>query len=219
MLTRDFLINADCRSSFGHIDDQLLLTPQQRKASLAEFLNRLPEGLPVWIFGYGSLMWNPVLDYNDVRPAVLEGWHRAFCIRLIAGRGTECQPGRMLALQSGGRTRGRVFRLSDDNRAEELELLWKREMLTGCYCPRWEAVTLDDGQQIIALVFTINPLHPLFESDNSPSVIAPLIAAAKGPLGTNAQYLYQLVSSLSELGEQDDTLLSLARDVRQLQQQ
>lgn len=125
-------------------------------------------------------MWNPVLDYNDVRPAVLEGWHRAFCIRLIAGRGTECQPGRMLALQSGGRTRGRVFRLSDDNRAEELELLWKREMLTGCYCPRWEAVTLDDGQQIIALVFTINPLHPLFESDNSPSVIAPLIAAAKG---------------------------------------
>ncbi|ARU93804.1 gamma-glutamylcyclotransferase [Tatumella citrea] len=218
MLTRDFLINADCQSSFGRIDHELLLTPEQRKANLTEFLALLPAGLPVWVFGYGSLMWNPALDYSDVQPAILDGWHRAFCIRLVAGRGTECRPGRMLALQAGGKTRGLVFRLSEANKAEELELLWKREMLTGCYCPRWQQVTLDCGQQIIALVFTINTLHPLFEADECPTVVAPLIAAAQGPLGSNAQYLFELVKSLAALGEQDEKLLSLASQVRQLQQ-
>ncbi|VFS63416.1 Uncharacterized protein involved in cation transport [Raoultella planticola] len=60
----------------------------------------------VWIFGYGSLMWNPALEYRETCTGTLPGWHRAFCLRLTAGRGSACQPGRMLALKEGGRTTG-----------------------------------------------------------------------------------------------------------------
>lgn len=214
MLTRDFLINADCQSSFGSIEPHLVLSTEQRKASLSRFLAELPPREPIWVFGYGSLMWNPVLDYREVQPAQLDGWQRAFCIRLIAGRGTGCTPGRMLALKAGGQTRGLVFRLNETTRATELELLWKREMITGCYCPRWQKVTLDNGREITALVFTINTEHPLYEPDDSPAIIAPLIAAARGPLGTNARYLYELVNSLAAIGAPDEKLTMLASQVR-----
>lgn len=89
----------------------------------------------VWIFGYGSLMWNPALEYRESCTGTLPGWHRAFCLRLTAGRGSATQPGRMLALKEGGRTTGVAYRLPDDTLEEELTLLWKREMITGCYLP------------------------------------------------------------------------------------
>ena len=73
---------------------------------------------------------------------------------------------------------------------EELTLLWKREMITGCYLPTWCKLELDDGRTVNALVFIMDPRHPLFEPDTSAQVIAPLIARASGPLGTNAQYLF-----------------------------
>lgn len=67
----------------------------------------------------------------------LVGWHRAFCLRLTAGRGTAHQPGRMLALKEGGRTTGVAYRLPEETLEQELTLLWKREMITGCYLPTW----------------------------------------------------------------------------------
>lgn len=82
MLTRDFLQKADCKTSFGNIDESLLLTPQQRAASLDCMLTSRPDQSPVWVFGYGSLMWNPVFDAEEVCVATLNGWHRTFCLRL-----------------------------------------------------------------------------------------------------------------------------------------
>ena len=77
----------------------------------------------------------PGFESEEVRPAMLQGWHRAFCMRLTAGRGTLHQPGRMLALKEGGQTTGLAFRLPESKLREELELLWKREMITDCYVP------------------------------------------------------------------------------------
>ncbi|XBS68101.1 gamma-glutamylcyclotransferase [Acerihabitans sp. KWT182] len=216
MLTRDFLQKADCKTAFGIIEETLLLTPEQRKASLQCTLARRPDNSPVWIFGYGSLMWNPIFEAEEVRPATLMGWHRAFCLRLIAGRGTVAQPGRMLALKEGGQTTGLAFRLPEERLHEELELLWKREMLTGCYVPTWSELTLDDGQKVTALVFVMDPLHPFFEADTRSQVIAPLIAFASGPLGTNAQYLFALEQELSSHGMHDECLVELVHQVRQL---
>ncbi len=120
MLTRDFLRNADCKTAFGSIDESMLLTPEQRAASLSCTLARRPDNSPVWIFGYGSLMWNPVFDSEEARPATLHGYHRAFCLRLTSGRGTHAQPGRMLALRDGGKTTGLAFRLPEDTLLDEL---------------------------------------------------------------------------------------------------
>jgi len=55
------------------------------------------EGQDVWVFGYGSLLWNPAFDAVEQVSAVLAGWHRAFCIRLTRFRGTLEEPGLMMA--------------------------------------------------------------------------------------------------------------------------
>ncbi|CAM3443183.1 gamma-glutamylcyclotransferase [Rouxiella silvae] len=214
VLTRDFLRNADCKTAFGSIDESMLLTSEQRSASLDCTLARRPDNSPVWIFGYGSLMWNPIFDSEESCPATLNGFHRAFCLRLTAGRGTQAQPGRMLALKEGGSTTGLAFRLPEEKLREDLELLWKREMLTGCYNPTWCDLELTDGRTVTALVFIMNPLHSLFEADTSYQVIAPLIAKASGPLGTNAQYLFSLEQELKNYGMRDDCMSELVNQVR-----
>lgn len=101
VITRDFLMNADCKTAFGAIEESLLWSAEQRAASLAATLACRPDEGPVWIFGYGSLMWNPALEFTESCTGTLVGWHRAFCLRLTAGRGTAHQPGRMLALKRG----------------------------------------------------------------------------------------------------------------------
>ncbi|URQ62349.1 gamma-glutamylcyclotransferase [Pantoea alhagi] len=217
MLTREFLLKADCKTAFGEIEESLLWTCEQRAASLAATLACRPDNSPVWIFGYGSLMWNPVFEAEEVAAATLHGWHRAFCLRLTAGRGTAQQPGRMLALKEGGITSGLAFRLPDDRLHEELELLWKREMVTGCYLPSWRELTLNGGRRVTALVFIMDPRHPLYEADTCSKTIAPLIAHARGPLGTNAQYLFSLAQELHQRGMEDTALSDLARQVRELQ--
>lgn len=217
LLTREFLLKADCKTSFGDIEDALLWSCEQRAASLAATLTCRPDDSPVWIFGYGSLMWNPIFEAEEVAAATLEGWHRAFCLRLIAGRGTSSHPGRMLALREGGNTSGLAFRLPEERLHEELELLWKREMVTGCYLPTWCELMLDDGRSVTALVFIMDPRHPLYESDACAGTIAPLIARASGPLGTNAQYLFSLEQELEKRGMADENLTTLAHQVRQLQ--
>ena len=123
----------------------------------------------------------------------------------------------MLALKEGGTTTGLAFRLPDDRLHEELELLWKREMVTGCYLPSWRELTLNDGRQVTALVFVMDPRHPLYESDTCTRTIAPLIARASGPLGTNAQYLFSLAQELNRRGMEDAALTDLAEQVRELQ--
>ncbi|BAE75146.1 cation transport regulator ChaC [Sodalis glossinidius str. 'morsitans'] len=153
MLKRDFLQKADCKTAFGIIDESLLLTPEQRRASLACMLRRRPDNSPVWVFGYGALMWNPIFEAEEVRPATLAGWHHAFCLRLISGRGTTAQPGRMLALKEGGQTTGLAFRLPEARLHEELE------MLTGCYIPTWSELTLDSRDSVTTLVFVMDPCH------------------------------------------------------------
>ena len=137
-------------------------------------------------------------------------------LRLTAGRGTAHQPGRMLALKEGGRTTGVAYRLPEETLEQELTLLWKREMITGCYLPTWCQLDLDDGCTVNAIVFIMDPRHPEYESDTRAQVIAPLIAAASGPLGTNAQYLFSLEQELIKLGMQDDGLNDLLVSVKKL---
>lgn len=216
VITRDFLMKADCTTAFGAIEESLLWSPEQRAASLAATLACRPDDRPVWIFGYGSLMWNPALEFTDSCTGTLVGWHRAFCLRLTAGRGTACQPGRMLALKEGGRTTGIAYQLPEATVEDELSLLWKREMITGCYLPTWCKLELDDGRTVNALVFIMDPRHPQYEADTSIQVIAPLIAAASGPLGTNAQYLFSLDEELQKLGMPDEGLNELIKYVRGL---
>lgn len=216
VLTREFLKSADCQSSFGPIEESLLLSTEQRTASLHHFLLNKPTKGPLWVFGYGSLMWNPLLDHDRVETAHLEGWSRDFCLSLIAGRGTAEAPGRMLALVKGGTTTGLAFKLCCENWESELALLWKREMLTGCYRPLWQPLTLDSGEIIEALVFVANPQHCLFKTEESMACKAKNIASAQGPLGKNLTYLQEMVATFQRYGIKEPTLTALTEYAVQL---
>src|SRR6185312_4421554 len=78
------------------------LTAEQREASLTETLARYAPGEDAWVFGYGSLMWNPVIEFAEQQPGQLEDWRRSFCFWMPMGRGTPELPGLMLALERGG---------------------------------------------------------------------------------------------------------------------
>ncbi len=121
VITRDFLMNADCKTAFGAIEESLLWSASNGRLRWRRRWLPPDEG-PVWIFGYGSLMWNPALEFTESCTGTLVGWHRAFCLRLTAGRGTAHQPGRMLALKEGGRTTGVAYRLPE-TLEQELTLL------------------------------------------------------------------------------------------------
>jgi cation transport protein ChaC len=72
-------------------------------------------GQDVWIFAYGSLLWNPAVEHAEERSSVVRGWHRSFCIRMKDWRGTVDQPGLMMGLDRGGQCEGMVLRLAEDN--------------------------------------------------------------------------------------------------------
>src|SRR6202158_2961703 len=69
-----------------------LLSEQARAVSLHTTLAGRPSG-DAWLFGYGSLIWNPMIHTVERQTARIEGWHRAFCVSTLAGRGSIDNPG------------------------------------------------------------------------------------------------------------------------------
>lgn len=133
-----------------------LLTEEEREVSLDATLSAKPEG-SVWIFGYGSLIWNPAVKFVERRLAKVEGWHRSFCMSIVAGRASPASPGLMLGLDRGGECLGSAFRIAAADVRSELTLLWRREMLCrGAYVPRWLQLHGEDGVGFgHAVAFTI----------------------------------------------------------------
>ena len=172
----------------------------------------------VWLFAYGSLIWNPQLRHGARRVATLSGWHRRFCQKLLAGRGTPQTPGRMLGLCPGGETRGLIYRIAAADLHNELRLVWIREMAMGAYVPIWVDVTLDDGTQVKALTFVANSSHPHFDDIGDLPSVAAAIAHASGDWGSNAEYLWRLQSSLSAHAIDDVYIRRLADAVSHAQQ-
>lgn len=215
MLTRDLISTGAYLQAFDAVPDGIRWTAEQVRTSLCETLTRRPKGTPVWLFAYGSLIWNPLFKFEAKERAVLHGWHRSFCIRIIAGRGQHDKPGRMLALESGGRTEGVAFRLSEKELAHELGLVWTREMVTGVYVPQWSEISMPDGSSALAIVFVMNHDHPFYEVDSSVSSVAPAIAVASGKLGSNADYVFRLDDSLRACGFHDPYVAAVATAVKE----
>ncbi|WP_319420701.1 gamma-glutamylcyclotransferase [Pleurocapsa sp. FMAR1] len=104
----------------------------------------------LWIFAYGSLIWNPLFDYLERRVVTIEGWQRQFCLVAPVGRGTIANPGLVLGLEPGDRCQGIAYRLAvDDNLESELLLLWRREMVIGSYVPTW--ITATNGDRSLSI--------------------------------------------------------------------
>jgi cation transport protein ChaC len=218
MLSRDTLHSGAWLESFRDLPADTLWSRERIEASLAQTLAQRPDQGPVWVFAYGSLMWNPLIHFDRQRAASLHGWHRSFCLRLLAGRASAAQPGRMLALEPGGRAQGTALRLAPRTMDEELRLVWIREMVAGSYRPTWASIAFDDGTHTQAIVFVADPTQPQYEADASVRTVAPLIAAARGPQGTNEDYLFRLEAALAAAGQTDHYIGQLSAEIRRIMQ-
>jgi cation transport protein ChaC len=217
MLNRDAIRSGAFLESFNFLPPEMLWTQAQIDQSLAETLARRPAGADVWVFAYGSLIWNPLSRFDQRVNATLHGWRRSFCLRLIIGRGTPQRPGRMLALEPGGCTQGVALRLDAATLEEELRILWTREMLMGAYTPTWATATLVTGEKQDVLAFVANDCPQQYEADSSPATIARQIAQAQGPLGTNAEYVFQLRQALADCALTDAYVEEVAQALERLQ--
>lgn len=213
MLTKHLITSGAYLENFADVPAEMAWTLERIAQSMDQTLAARPSGGDIWVFAYGSLIWNPLLNFAAHQGAVLHGWHRSFCMEIIAGRATPLKPGRMLALEPGGSTEGIAYRLSEEVAQDELILLWVREMPTGAYRPMWLDVELDDGRHVDALVFVALPGHPLYRQDASVEDVAHCIATAEGPMGSNADYVHKLCCALSERGITDEYIGALSAEI------
>ncbi len=216
MLTRELISSGRYLAQLSTLPKGWLWTPEKIQRSYEETLRVRPGTGDVWVFGYGSLIWNPLLDFHTQQGAVLEGWRRSFCLRMFAGRASAEAPGRMLALEPGGRTKGVAFRIATDKLEQELSLVWTREMAAGSYTPTWQIVSLAGGQQVHALVFVADPTAAQYDADASIATVAPLIAHASGVHGSNADYVFKLSFALADRGFTDDYIEALAFELQRI---
>jgi glutathione-specific gamma-glutamylcyclotransferase len=173
---------------------------------------------PLWVFGYGSLIWDPGFPVAERQIARLEGWHRSFCMWSIHHRGTEATPGLVLALDAldGAECEGVAFCVAAGAEAETLAALRERELVSSAYLERWLPVRLADGQVVNALAYVIDPDHVQYCGGLSPERQAQIIAKACGGRGPNRDYLFNTAAHLAELGIEDADLSWLSARVRDL---
>lgn len=169
------------------------------------------EAADTWIFGYGSLMWNPGFRYAEARRARLTGYHRAFCIYSIHYRGTERRPGLVLGLDRGGACEGIAFRLAPETRAETLAYLRRRELIYGVYREALVALdlahTTDEPQRSVrAMTYIAERGHPAYAGCLPLAREAQFIRRSAGRGGTNLDYLLSTRRHLLELGIREPRL-------------
>ena len=188
------------------LDDEAL------SRSLAATLAAKPKGAGWWVFGYGSLLWNPLFPVAEARPATIHGLHRRFCLRSLASRGTLDRPGLVLGLEPGGACRGVAYRLPSALALDELHLLWRREMVVGSYKPVW--VRANAGERTItALAFTVKRDHPQY-AHLTLAQEARVIATACGAFGSSCDYLMHTRAALAGFGIVDRYLETVSEAVR-----
>ncbi len=188
------------------------LSGEALERSLEEMLARHATG-SIWIFGYGSLMWNPECDYDVHRVATIYGYHREFCLWSRINRGTPEQPGLVLTLERGGSCRGLAYRLTPKSARAQLSRLWRREMSLGSYIPRWlECHAAADRFE--ALGFVVNRRCTGYTGKLPLDTMVHAIASARGKYGSSAEYLFRTEATLEQHGIRDERVRHLADRVR-----
>ena len=164
----------------------------------------------IWIFAYGSLIWNPLFPVAEQRIARIYGYHRSFCLWSRVGRGTRENPGLVLGLDDGGTCAGLVLRIDAAHARDELALLWRREMVTGAYAPTWVRARTPAGA-VNAIAFVIDQRSHAYAGRLPEAAIASNIRAAAGLIGPCSEYLQKTAAGLATHGIDDTRVTRLAR--------
>ena len=191
------------------------ISAEDREASRQAILAEHTPGEDIWVFGYGSLMWNPALNVTESRPARVTGWTRSFCLQLIIGRAMPDKPGLMLAIEPGEGMTGVVHRIDRACVDSETTILWMREMLSGAYTSVWIDCDTDDGP-VRAITFVINKSHNRYAGTLPLDEQARRIATAEGQAGNNRDYLYRCHAELKRMGVADPYVEALFSAVTEI---
>ena len=161
----------------------------------------------LWVFGYGSLMWDPGFAHLAVEPALLRGYHRAFCVYSTINWGSPERPGLVVALMRGGSCRGRAFRVAAAEAEAALAYLDERE---AAYLRRLVPLTVERGV-VRAVAYVADESHPNFAGRPRPETAARLIRQGAGAKGTARDYLENTIRHLDRFGVTDTATRRLLR--------
>ena len=159
----------------------------------------------LWIFGYGSLMWNPGFDHEEVVGGTVHGFYRSLCVRSTLYRGTPDNPGLVLGLDEGGSCTGRVFRVTAENVTATMVYLDEREQINEVYCPQFVPTKLHDGREVTAYTYVVRREHRQYVQ-LSVDEQASLVAQGIGNRGTAMDYLANTIEHMDALGIKDTDL-------------
>lgn len=167
----------------------------------------------MWVFGYGSLMWDGwQTKFDSLRncTADLPGYTRKLNKASVERWGTKEKPGPTLNLSvsEGSNCRGRAFEFSADHEAAVTTYLRRRE---GGFDLRTVQVRLEDGTNVSAIT-------PMYQGKNlivgvSDEALIDMIAAARGTAGSGADYVRNLVHALRGLQVDDAEIEAIAERV------
>ncbi|MBL10611.1 MAG: gamma-glutamylcyclotransferase [Acidiferrobacteraceae bacterium] len=193
------------------------LSDTQRKTILRNLIRNIDTTQGIWLFGYGSLMWNPAINFSEKKVGIAYGYHRSFCLWSTIGRGTVDNPGLMLALKHGGSCRGLLYKIDPEHIDSELDIVLQRELVTLAYRPIWLSTICKDQLRIPAISFAIDVQHPRYSGSLDKNVTARIISEAKGALGSCSEYLYKTAEQLEQLKIPDKNLSYLVTQVRKIE--
>jgi glutathione-specific gamma-glutamylcyclotransferase len=172
-----------------------------------------------WVFGYGSLMWNPGFAFEDKMAARAFGYRRSLCVRSWVHRGTQERPGLVLGLDYGGSCRGMAFKVAQKNKTDVIDYLRERELVTHVYKERTMPVLLSDGRRVPALAYIIDRAHVQYAGALSAEEAAATVAVSHGKSGANMEYVTNTLAHLKEMGIRDHWLEEVAANVERLSPQ
>jgi cation transport protein ChaC len=140
----------------------------------------MTEGGTHWVFGYGSLMWNPGFPYLRAVPARISGYHRKLCVYSFHYRGSPEKPGLVFGLDRGGSCLGMAFEVAAADWAQTWDYLRKREQVTMVYRELFKQVRLQNGAEVMALTYAVDRRHAQCAAGLSDPEIAALVRQGEG---------------------------------------
>ena len=169
------------------------------------------DSAPFWVFGYGSLIWNPGFPYLGAQLGLLHGAHRSLSIISHHYRGTPERPGLVFGLVRGGSCRGMAFEVAASDWPDVLAYLHERELVTSVYRDVMRPVSLADGRRVSALAYVVDESHSQFAGLLSLEQQVEMVRSGHGIAGPNIDYVLNTARHLAQLGIRDRTLMALAR--------
>jgi glutathione-specific gamma-glutamylcyclotransferase len=165
----------------------------------------------LWVFGYGSLMWNPGFPFAERQSALAHGVHRRLCVWSMRYRGTPENPGLVMGLLLGGSCRGVAFRVLAKDVAATRDYLTAREQMNKVYHEVFRPVRLRDGRTALALCYVVDQTHRQFAGRLTPEEQLGRVRDSAGSMGPNRDYVCNTARTLKDIGCRDRTLDWMAK--------